>query len=188
MKLSSAPRSSETLVTVGEQGQVYTLDMVNNALEWVENISEENSAYVQLDGKWRHADAGNENLWAVSLFNEVFKRNGLSLTEFVGTDWESVPGTMRFVSSAEVGVVWAIDPEDDVWILKTGDITTEVIINNIDHDWILVEGEDGNVLIQVDSGYNSQVVGVNSGGEAFWRTGITKATPMGSEWSNELNG
>jgi hypothetical protein len=120
------------------------------------------------------------------MYNEVYTRLGIEAVtdEFFGTEWELVPGTMRFVSSAETGIVWAIDPEDDVWILKTGDITTEVIINNIDHDWILVEGTGGNVLIQVDSGYNSQLVGVNSGGSAYYRTGISKAVPMGTGWSD----
>ena len=92
---------------------------------------------------------------------------------------------MSFTSSAEVGIVWALNPEGEAWILKVGEITTHEYVENIPAGWTLVEGvEGGNLLIQVDSGYNSQVVGVSDTGIVYQRTGISKAEPIGSGWND----
>jgi len=105
----------------------------------------------------------------------------------MGTSWEQVPGRQRFVSSAEEGIVWAIDPEDDVWILKTGEISIQEYTDNIEEGWTLIENYAGNTMIQLDSGYNSQLVAVNAEGKAFYREGITKANPKGTGWSGVFN-
>lgn len=68
-------------------------------------------------------DAGNNELYAVTMFNEVYQRRGLSDDNAVGDSWVEVKGWMQYVSTAEEGVVWAIDVEHDVWVLETGSIS-----------------------------------------------------------------
>jgi hypothetical protein len=188
--------------TVGEHGQMYVLNVDSGEAYHVASVGEDASVYNLMDGTWKHLDAGKRDvacneahcngqfagsLWAVNQFDEVYKRNGVTETDMFGTSWEKVPGRQRFVSSSEEGIVWAIDPEDDVWILMTGDISTRLYVDNIEHGWTLIENYAGNTLIQVDSGYNSQLVGVNAEGDAFFRTGIVKALPKGDGWSNVFN-
>jgi len=86
------------------------------------------------------------------------------------------------VSTAEQGVVWAIDVDGEVWRWRGGEITVEEIVNNVDHDWIHVPEAQ---LIKVDVGYNSQVVGIEEvGGNALFRTGVTPELVMGNGWAN----
>jgi hypothetical protein len=91
-------------------------------------------------------DAGNNELYAVTMFNEVFQRRGLSWTsetenDLVGDTWVEVKGWMQYVSTAEEGIVWAIDVEYDVWVLETGTISIAEIIKNQELGWTLVEGQ-----------------------------------------------
>jgi len=177
-------------VTVGEEGQMFVLSLDTNTAYYVVSYAEDAAIYQPLEGQWKHIDAGKGALWAVNLYDEVFQRlgiDGTDATTYMGTSWEQIPGRQRFVSSAEEGIVWAIDPEDDVWILKTGDISIQEYTDNIEEGWTLIENYAGNTLIQVDSGCNSQLVGVNSQGMAYYRTGIAKATPKGDGWSNVFN-
>jgi len=51
------------------------------------------------------------------------------------------------LSTAETGIVWQVDPEGLVWILKEGDITTEDYVENLPHGWTLIENIDGTVLV-----------------------------------------
>jgi hypothetical protein len=59
---------------------------------------------------------------------------------------------MTFVSTSEQGIVWAIDDEADIWVLKTGSITVDRPVQNEEHGWTLIEEIE---LIQVDVGYNA---------------------------------
>jgi hypothetical protein len=48
---------------------------------------------------------------------------------------------MAFVSTAEQGIVWALDQDGNLWILDTGDISVQEVIDNTDGGWTLVEPE-----------------------------------------------
>jgi hypothetical protein len=184
------PVSEHVSVTVGEEGQMFVLSLDSNQAYYVASYSEGASVYEEIEGRWTHIDAGKGALWAVNMYNEVYQRLGIDGSDastFTGTSWEEIPGFKRFVSSAEEGIVWAIDPEDDVWILIAGEISIQEYTDNIEEGWTLIENYAGNTLIQVDSGYNSQLVGVNQEGNAYYRTGISKATPKGNGWSNVFN-
>ena len=37
---------------------------------------------------------------------------------------------MTYVSTAEEGIVWAIDDDHDVWVLRAGSISVEDVIKN----------------------------------------------------------
>ena len=96
--------------------------------------------------KWKQFDAGNNEMFAVSLWNEVYQRQGMywnSDTDFngYGTGWKMIPGWQIFVSTAEEGIVWAIDVEHDVWVLETGTISIHEIIENEENGWELVVEE-----------------------------------------------
>jgi hypothetical protein len=130
-------------------------------------------------------DAGNNELYAVTMFNEVYQRRGLSWTsesenDLVGDSWNEVKGWMTYVSTAEEGIVWAIDVEYDVWVLETGSITIADIIRNQELGWTLVETQK---LVQVDTGFNGYVVGLSDGGQVHWRQGVTVDEPMGTAWA-----
>jgi hypothetical protein len=133
---------------------------------------------------FKQMDAGNNELYAVTMFNEVFRRMGLNAQEgqVVGSGWEQNQqiGWMRYVSTAEEGVVWGIDVEYDVWVLYTGTISTVDIINNQQQGWTLVEPQK---LVQIDTGFNGYTVGLADGGQAYWRNDVSVDVPMGTGWS-----
>jgi len=192
MRLQETPLSGKVSVSVGEQGQIFVLDQVNHVAYYAQTEAEDNSVLVPLDGQWSSLDVGNLEVFAIDLHHGVYKRSGVADDNLAGNEWEEQPYTLECefnsISTAESGVVWAIDPNYGVsWILNEGSITTHVYEDNIEHGWTLIENYAGNTLIQVDSGYNSQLVGVSAEGKAYYRTGITKATPKGNGWSNVFN-
>jgi len=48
-------------------------------------------------------------LVGVTAHNEVYQRTQYDATNPNGEDWEQLPGSMAFVSTAEEKVVWALD-------------------------------------------------------------------------------
>jgi hypothetical protein len=118
----------------------------------------------------------------VNVHNEVYQREGvdhLSSPYGTGFGWVQVPGEMTYVATAEEGIVWGIDADGEVWRYDGGDISIQVVINNVDHGWTLVPEKK---LLEVDVGYNAQVVGSNNQMQAFFRNGITEDEPMGTSW------
>jgi hypothetical protein len=133
-------------------------------------------------GSIKNFNAGNNEIWMVNVHNEVYQREGVDHAQTpygTGFGWNQIPGDMTYVATAEEGIVWGIDVDGEVWRYDGGDISIQVVINNIDHGWTLVEGAK---LLEVDVGYNAQVVGSNNQQQAFFRNGITEDTPMGSGW------
>lgn len=45
---------------------------------------------------------------------------------------------MAYVATAEQGIVWALDGEGNVWVLNEGTISIEEVIDNAEHDWVLI--------------------------------------------------
>jgi len=118
-------------VSVGEQGQLYALSS-DNQIYYRKGRGDDNlqgTIWELVDQySFKQMDCGNNELYAVTMFNEVYRRIGLSQTDLVGSHWEEVKGWMQYVSTAEEGIVWAIDVEYDVWVLETGSISIESII------------------------------------------------------------
>jgi len=129
---------------------------------------------------FKQMDTGNNELYAVTMFNEVYQRKGLSESNLVGTDWIEVKGWMQYVSTAEEGIVWAIDVEYDVWVLETGKISIAQIIKNQELGWELIDSK----LVQLDVGFNGYVVGLAESGQAYWRNEITVDNAKGKGWSS----
>jgi hypothetical protein len=91
---------------------------------------------------------------------------------------------MILAQSAEEGIVWALDDENDVWVLREGEISKEEPINNTP-DWVLIPDTK---LTYVDVGKQGQLVGLKDTGCSFWRKGITKELPQGiNEWFDLTN-
>ncbi len=135
--------------TVSEQGQLYALG--SDGVIYLrtgrtdDNLSGDGWEGMQ-DQEFKQMDAGNNELFAVSRWNEVYQRQGLvwnSETDNnkIGDGWKMIPGWMIYVSTAEEGIVWAIDVEHDVWVLETGTITLQEIIENENHGWTLIPEE-----------------------------------------------
>jgi hypothetical protein len=90
-------------------------------------------------------------------------------------------GWMQYVSTAEENIVWGIDVEYDVWMLDDGAISIRDIIENEQLGWNLIQGQK---LVQLDTGFNGYTVGLSEAGQAYWRNGITPATPSGTGWAD----
>jgi hypothetical protein len=113
LRLSATPIATQ--VTVGEQGQMFVLDD-NNVMSYVASVAEDASALQGLEGEWLQMDAGNNELFAIDMYHAPFHRIGITLDNPMGTAWENVverceSNVWAFVSTAENGVVWAIDPQ-----------------------------------------------------------------------------
>jgi len=132
-------------------------------------------------GTIKQFDLGNTEAWAVNLWNEVFRRKGMTETNAIGTNWEQHQGTsMEFVSTAEEGVVWTIDEEHDVWVLKAGEITEEETTTDMD-DWKQI-GNETEKFIYIDAGFDGHLVALKEDGNVLYRTGISNADPEGTGW------
>jgi hypothetical protein len=97
-----------------------------------------------------------------------------------GVDWLQRESFMAYVSTAEEGIVWALDEEGEVWILDSGTISIDDTVPNDQLGW--THAPDA-LLMQVDVGYNSQVAGVDSAGKVYWRTGVTDGNFGGDGWT-----
>jgi hypothetical protein len=119
----------------------------------------------------------------VNQFNEVYERV-TAAENIAGTRWVQHTGAMIYVSTAEEGIVWAIDDDHDVWVLRAGTISVDVVIDN-EPEWSPIPGVK---LTYVDVGRQGQLVALKSSGCSFWRKGITKDTPSGvDEWFDLTN-
>jgi len=124
-------------------------------------------------------DSGKNEVWGVNRWNEIFRRTGLSDTNHSGDGWEQHQGEMTYVSTAEEGIVWAIDDDHDVWVLKAGTISVVDVVDN-EPTWTPIPNAQ---LVYVDVGRQGQLVGLRESGCSFWRKGITEAQPQGvDEW------
>lgn len=177
-------------VSVSEQGHLYAIGRADSFIYVRDGRSDAEESYNMKGDGWtvidstpfKWMDAGNNELWGINRYHEVYQRLELNDNDKIGKSWKQVPGDMSKLSSAEKGIVWAVDSgkgsEAEIWVLKVGSITVQKIIENERLGWTLVEKK----LVKVDVGYNSQVVGLDDGQDAFFRTGVTKANPMGDGW------
>jgi len=86
---------------------------------------------------------------------------------------------MAFVSTAEQGLVWALDQVGGLWLIE-GEITWEPVIRNEEHGWTLVEPER---LVQIDTGFRGHTVARNVDGKSFYREGVVNTNLMGTSWT-----
>ena len=130
-------------------------------------------------------DVGNKEVWAVNKWNEIYKRTGIDSTNPTGSNWEKHQGEMTYVSSAEEGIVWAIDDDHDVWVLKAGVISVEEEVDN-SPTW---NPTDPSIkLVFVDAGKMGGLVGLKDTGCSFMKTGITNEKPQGeNNWWDLTN-
>jgi len=113
-------------VSIGEQGQLYALS-TDNQIYYRKGRSDSNlqgNMWELVDEyTFKQMDCGNNELYAITMFNEVYRRVGLSWTDenennLVGDHWAEVKGWFQYVSTAETNIVWGIDVEYDVLFLE----------------------------------------------------------------------
>ena len=102
---------------------------------------------------------------------ELFEREEVTESNPDGVAWKQREKFMAWVSTAEEGIVWALDEEGEVWILNDGTISVDDYVPNNELGWTLAPEA---LLVQVDVGYNSHVVGVDDEGKVWWRTGVNE--------------
>ncbi len=90
---------------------------------------------------------------------------------------------MSLVKTAEQGIVWGIDNDNDAWMLKGGEITVEEIVRNTDSGWTEVKSvKDRMVKIAVGKDYRA--FGIDSLGTIHYRSGTSSKVPTGTEWKS----
>jgi len=180
------PRSATNMVvdlSVGESGDAFIL-FADGFIQYIDQTSDNvdmsgdlGTGYTFVDvgaSQLVQLDAGNTEVWGVNRWNEIFvKRNVDHVNNPLGDDWAQHQGEMIYVSTAEQGIVWAIDDDHDVWVLRAGTITTGIIINN-EPTWEKIPDMK---LVYLDVGKGGQLVGLLNTGCSFWRKGITNEVP-----------
>jgi len=152
-------------VTAGENEQVWMLHATDRN---VYRYTGDSYQAIQ-PGRFKQFNCGNWMLVGVTAYNEVYMRDEYSHANPDGSDWKQMTGSMAFVSTAEQGLVWALDQVGGLWLIE-GEISWEPVIRNELVGWTKVE--DGK-LLQVDVGRNGKLVGRWNDGQTRWRTGIT---------------
>jgi len=66
---------------------MFVLDEENWELYAVASVVEDDSQYVLVQGCFTMIDAGNNELWGVNPYSEIYKRTGLEENP-LGLDWE----------------------------------------------------------------------------------------------------
>jgi hypothetical protein len=126
-------------ITLGENGHLWMLRQ-NQVYRYTSELQE--PSHKAITGhNIKQVNCGNWMLVTVTIFNEVYERtdyNGDAPANLDGTSWRQIKGSMNYVASAEQGVVWGLDKIGDIWILNTGTISDEVIIENETMGWVLV--------------------------------------------------
>jgi hypothetical protein len=98
-----------------------------------------NNQYTAVNtGRFKQINCGNWMLVGVTAYNEVYMRDNYAVATPTGDDWRQIPGSMAFVSTAEEGIVWALDQSGSLWVLDEGDISIQDVIDNTEHGWTLV--------------------------------------------------
>ena len=95
-----------------------------------------------------HIEAGDEEVWAVSATNHIFKHP----VDGSGT-WSTVPGEMRYISVSGNAHIWGIAPNNSLYVCEKPCIGC----------WQYVGGS----FLQVDGGNNS-VIGVTTNGSIIY--------------------
>jgi len=177
-------------VTVAEEGEIFAVDERDHIIQtrigqshndpygtkWLEMSSSQN--IVQLD-------AGKEKLWGINNFQEIFHfaydSGDLATVSKLPIVWEQTPGVFKHVSSAEEGIVWAIDQESDIWIWEEGKISVEEIVRNKDNKWVEVD-RIKNKMLKVEVGKDYRAFGIDSVGTIYYRSNTASTKPMGTKW------
>ena len=79
-------------------------------LSGFDGYAESDRGYQAIDGGYfKQINVGNWELFGVTEYNEVYHRTNYHADNFMGDDWERVPGHMAMVSTAEEGIAWGLD-------------------------------------------------------------------------------
>jgi hypothetical protein len=92
---------------------------------------------------------------------------------------------MIYVSTAESGIVWALDVEGDVWIYETGTITEEDVYDPEDDDYKKPPSSDNDPIRwkAVEVGRYGLVVALDHNHDLYHRTGTPNPdAPIGTGW------
>jgi len=139
------------------------------------------SAWQKVEGKLKqvHVDV-NGIVWGVNAADAIFRRTGISPANPVGSGWEQVQGSLKFITSgAQAGapqgtsVVWGVNGQGHIY-MRSG-----VTAHSAGGNWQQVAGS----LAQVHADAAGAVWGCNAGGSIYRRTGISPSSPGGLEWA-----
>lgn len=92
----------------------------------------------------------------------------------LGTKWQSVTGRLRSVSVGMSGV-WGVSPKNEVMVR---DGTWELPGEAEGSGWSKVDG----MMVSVSSGAGGMVWGVSEDGGLWYRSNVSGASPMGTNW------
>jgi hypothetical protein len=173
-------------VSLGETGELWMVD-AQNAVWRRTDMSDANpqgSAFEEVQHSFlEQLDVGVWEVWGVNIYNEVYRRTDLSNNNKLGATWEQVAGTMIYVSTAEQGVVWALDVEGDVWIYETGDISVEEQYDPETDDYIPAGPQDLRWKA-VEVGRYGLVVALDTNHDLYHRAGTPNPdAPLGTGWN-----
>jgi hypothetical protein len=91
---------------------------------------------------------------------------------------------MIYVSTAEQGVVWALDVEGDVWIYETGDISIEEPYNPEDDGYTPAGPLTALRWKAVEVGRYGLVVALDTNHDLYHREGTPNhEEPIGTDWT-----
>jgi len=134
-KLTHMARPKMTTIAIGEDGDVWaSFDNDKHEVIRATGIDDKFEIYgkaaVSVYGKeMDQVNIGRGQVWGVDKYKEIYRRK-FTAANPDGVEWEQIPGSMRWVSTAEEGIVWALDDEDDIWIWEEGKISVEEIVRN----------------------------------------------------------
>ena len=121
----------------------------------------------------KQIDSGPEGIViGVTENHEVYRRAGISNTNYIGKEWVKIDGSLTHVSCGRSGC-WGVDSTEHVYY-----IDGVLLQSCLGPSLVAVDGK----MKQVEVGEIEDVYAINNNGNLYVRLGVTKINIFGSEW------
>lgn len=129
------------------------------------------SEWENIKGKLLKIDSGPTNIvCGISLSFKIFCREEITDANPIGTKWQRIPGRMKYISCGEYGC-WAVNKYNSVFFTSQ--------VKGWSTKWIQIGCYH---MVQIETGPNGQVWGLNAKNELFARIGVDQRFPSGFLW------
>ncbi|CAM4730476.1 unnamed protein product [Leuciscus chuanchicus] len=132
-------------------------------------------SFVQIPGLLKQVDAGGDQIISgVNVNDEIFCLNMDANNKWPSSTfpWVLINGQLKYYSCGPYSC-WGVNSADQIYILK--DVTSNACSGS---GFVNIPGH----LSMIEVATDGSVFGVNSQGNLYQRTGVTRSNPAGTDW------
>uniref|UniRef100_A0A8C1TP32 Fish-egg lectin n=1 Tax=Cyprinus carpio TaxID=7962 RepID=A0A8C1TP32_CYPCA len=155
--------------SVGPAGQL-GVNTANNIFKY------QSGGFIQFPGLLKQVDAGGDQIIAgVNMYDDIYCLNMDANNKWPSsnTPWVQLNGKLKYYSCGPYSC-WGVNSIDQIFIMK--DVSSNVCSGS--GSFINIPG----LLSMIEVATDGSVFGVNSQGNLYQRTGVTRSKPDGTDW------